>query len=678
MPASVLQIIADGGSRSSDFLNYLSPFFIVVFTMANYIELFFEYLKPVFIPAGVLIFLLISIWALIRSKGREKGAIYLYFSICAGIGGFGLLINRYPTAGLILLLVAAVSAGISSRLSSPLKQESNSRNNLSFRLYLFLILFFSLLVYLYRLDSIPPSTNGYEVSSGISALQLIHKVKPGISEMLWKYLDRTYAGSPTSPFFIYFTAGLFQVFGGGLLTLRIGGVFWGLISLLMFYFLIKALFNRRLALLTILIAATLPWFMSVARLGTYSSLSMAYFLAVIYLFTRGLQGKFLHFLLAGALFSLITYFYLPVKILIPLLILLWFHSLIIDKSSLLKNILGILFFLGAYSVLSILLGNPIFSRLVGVVSRNAFIGNLPQQSGFNPVGALNDLYEKAGNIFYNLFFRSHEFVYPYSHGPLVNRGVLLLAGLGLGWSVSRWKGRGYFLLLTGVTATFLPVLLCNPLPNNQATVRRCFLAAPFLACLAAIILEVFLNKTASIWKKYGSVLGRIAVGFFLISSTLLNLNHYFNAPPYPFGETLWEFRKIARELLQRGYRLEVVHGHPYFEHYLREVVDFEAWLQTGQIYSFYTWDGPRRNPEIPQVESIIKNPICRHWPSDCLGKALQSTTTEKRAFLILLEYPYEGLSSPTRIRSFDPQARVTKIKSRAGRTIGFLYLPKLQ
>ena len=50
----------------------------------------------------------------------------------------------------------------------------------------------------------------------------------------------------------------------------------------------------------------------------------------------------------------------------------------------------------------------------------------------------------------------------------------------------------------------------------------------------------------------------LAVGLFLISSTLLNLNHYFNSRPYPFGETLWEFRKIAGELLRDEFSQEAV------------------------------------------------------------------------------------------------------------------------
>lgn len=675
MSIFTIEIIAGAGGREAGLLAFLSPLFTGLFTAADYLELFFISINPEIIVASIVTLLLISIWALIKSRGKKKGVIFLYFSIGTGLGGFALLINRQPTYGLISLMIAAGIAGISARFLSPLARKQIGRKSSSRRIWFFFILVFALITCFYRLDSIPASTTAFEVSSGMSALQLIHKVKPGISKMLWSYMDRTYAGSPTSPFFVYFTAGLFQIFGVGLLTIRIVGAFWGLMSLVMLYLLINDLFDQRLALLATLLTAILPWFLSVARLGSYPSLSLTYFLAVLILFMRGIWGKYFYLIPAGVLFSLITYFYLPVKVLIPLLILLWLHSLLINKQSFRKNILGIFIFLAAYSAISLLIGNPVFRGLLGVASRNTFVGSPMVQPGFNLIWALTDLYLKASAIFYILFYRAHELFYPYPHGPLVNRGILLLAGLGFGWSIRRWKERGYFLLSICVVAAFLPVLLVTPQTNSQDTARRCFLAAPFIASLAAIILGAVLNGTASIWRRAGPALGRTAVGIFIISSALLNLNRYFNSPPYPFGGALWEFQKAAGELFQQGYRLEVIHGHPYVEYNLREVVDFEAWVKTGQIYSFYAWDGPRRIPEQPRVESIVEKPICRHWPSDRLEEALRSAATENSAVIMFLEYPYEARSSPARIHSFDPRARVTMIKDQKNRTIGFQYLP---
>lgn len=667
----LILLLADySSSQGNDALYFLSPLFNAIFRAANSLNSLALLYRPVIIPVSLILIFSAGIIPLIHKRPGRWGLFLLFSGLAIAFTGNILLLSGSRTTGLIFYLAAMLMAGGAAIFPIPSSAKVEKSEGGIYRIGLPLIIIFALLTGFYRLTSIPAQVSGYEANSGLSAIQLIQNPHSNYSEILWPAMERSYSGSTTSPFFIYSLAGLFKVSSINLLVLRSAGVFWGLVSLALLYLLIKDLFGEGTALLSTFLTSVSPWFLSFTRLGNFTSMSLCYFLLVLFLFCRALNGRLIYFLLTGAILSLFSYFYIPIKIIFPILALLSFLGLFRNREKMTRLLFGLGLLIGAFLLFSLPSGNP-FTHIGGVSIKHHFIGSSYPDPGFSLIIAIRDLYVNLSTLLYNLFYRSRPFLFPFPMTSLVNRGVFLMAMLGLGWSIGRSKSRNYFFLPAIFFMGLLPSLLLSPRVSEQPVARRCFLLAPVMASLAAIFLSAALNALKGVWRRKGSMIGLTVISILLLGTALSNLNRYFNIPVHPGFTIKRTFADHCVNLLKEGYYLEIGQS----DLHLRSLIDFLSYSQTRQLTNYYYFVGINSGHGL-KYSPLEDNPLYHYWTIDEFTTVLQTTATSSRKTAIVFENETLTGMRPLlmKIREFNPQAFIEPIKGPEDRIIGFQYL----
>jgi len=448
------------------------------------------------------------------------------------------------------------------------------------------------------------------------------------------------------------------------------GVFWGLASLIMLYLIIKDLFGDRVALLSAFLTSVSPWFLSFTRLGNFASMSLFYFLLALFLFNRALNGKLIYFLLTGAILSLFSYFYIPIKIIFPIIALLSFHRLLQSRGEMARFLLGLGLLIGTFLLFCLPSGNP-FAHITGVSVKNHYIGSAYNNTGFSPIVAVKDLYANLSTLFYNLFYRSRPILFPFPLTSLINRGVFLMAILGIGWSIGRIKLRNYFFLPVIFLMGLLPSLLLSPRFSEQPIARRCFLLAPVMASLAGVLLIAILDTLKIVWRRTGYLIGLVGIAIFLMATALSNLNRYFNIPVQPGFMVKRTFADHCVKLLKEGYHLEIGES----DLHLRSLIDFLSYPQTRQLTNYYYFVGINSGHGL-KYKPLRENPPYRYWPIEKFESILQASAATAIKTAVVFENETLSGMRPLlmEIREFNPQASIDPIKDPEGRIIGFQYL----
>lgn len=658
-------------------LYFFTPFYHALFRFAGFLTAAFSALSGILIPGGAVVLISFGGIALFRSRPKKPLTTACFFSLGLAVLGYGFLLGGLKITGLLICFLAVTGMGISGIISSSSPAGNGPKTPFRHRIWLFLIIIFALINCFYRIESIPYHLSGWEVSTGISVLQLQHGSQPDYGKLLWSSMERSLDGGPACPFSVYFLAILFKLFGTSILVVRSAGVVWGLLSLIFLYQMIKNLLGPRTALLATFLTSVSPWFLSIARYSGYISLSLCYVLLVLFVFLRGVrEGRAWCLLATGGLAALFSFFYLPVKAIFPILALVWLHSLFFIRRPFLKNTIMAGGFLAGFFLVSLSLGNP-FPKLGGVSMPHIFLGSPPHQPGFSLAVALADLKYNSLRLFYNLFYRSHSIEFPAPQTWLIERGVLLLSMLGLGWCAGRWKKTPYFFLAIASVLPLLPIFMVSSRFYGQPLARRCFILAPFMATLAAVSLDAIWDLISEAGKGIGRMTGRTAITFLVAGLTVLGLTHYFNTPAHPGLAVKRAFVERCLHLLDKGYYLEIAQS----DYHLRELLDFLSYPMTQRLYTCYPYMGSRYNRLVTLAESmdyhsIGKNPFYRLWSVPDFKERLRTIASSGRKAAILLEneFPYENRPVLMDIISLDPQARIEPIKNREGWIIGFQYL----
>ena len=660
------------GRRS---LYFCAPFYNLLFTISRSISSALAASASILIPAGTGLLILLGSIIFFKSRRKYAAIAYLFFSMGLVVLSYGLLSGDHITAGLIISILAMIGMGAAAIFSSSIPSGNSGGTSIRSGIILSLILIFTLINCFYRLEIHPYHLSGWEVSGGISVIQLTGGDHPEYAKLLWSSLERPLNGSPACPFFVYHLALLFKLFGMSILVIRSTGIFWGVVSLIILYQLVKDLFSPRTALLAVFLTSVSPWFLSITRYGGYLTLSLCYLLLVLFLFLRGVGGRGRWYLpAAGGLTALFSYFYLPVKILFPLLALIWIHSLFFTHRTFLKKIIGIGGFFIGFFLISLILGNP-FPKMGGAAMPNIFIGSPPGDPGFNLTVALDDLKQNSVRLFYNLFYRSHSVEFPAPQALLIEHGVLLLSMLGLGWCVGRWKNTPYFFLILGAILPLLPVLIISSRMYDHPLARRGFLIMPFLTTLAALTLNNILNSLDGLGKRSGRITGAVVCTLLLTTFTVGGLKRYFTTPAHPYLAVKRAFVERCLQLMDRGYYLEIAES----DYHLRELLDFLSFPMTGQLYTYYPYPGDRythtgRVSDITNYRTIGESPFYNFWaPADFNKTLSRAGVKEKAAILLENEFPYETRPLLMEIRKFDPLALIEQIRNK-DQVIGFQYL----
>ncbi|MDI6784335.1 MAG: glycosyltransferase family 39 protein, partial [bacterium] len=126
---------------------------------------------------------------------------------------------------------------------------------------------------------------------------------------------------PREPFFLYFIALLYPFFGVSAFTLRLAAAIIGSITVIVFYYFIRSLFDNRIAILASFLLATAKWHLVFSRLSFRTILTPLLLILVCYFLFRAFQErKKIWYILTGVCLGIGMYTYLAFR-LVPLLVL---------------------------------------------------------------------------------------------------------------------------------------------------------------------------------------------------------------------------------------------------------------------------------------------------------------------------------------------------------------------
>lgn len=163
---------------------------------------------------------------------------------------------------------------------------------MSMRIYaaLFIIIFLAFSLRFYKVTGIPPALNWDEVSIGYNAYSIL---KTGKDE--WKQFFPVHFkayGEYKLPVQIYLSIPGIYFFGLNELGIRITPVVYGTLTVLIIFFLGKALFqNAAAGLVSAFLLAVSPWHIQLTRASFESSLATFFVTLGIWLLVKGFKGK---------------------------------------------------------------------------------------------------------------------------------------------------------------------------------------------------------------------------------------------------------------------------------------------------------------------------------------------------------------------------------------------------
>ncbi len=373
---------------------------------------------------------------------------------------------------------------------------------------LLLILFFSFLLRVYRLDQNPPSLNWDEVSHGYNAYSIW---KTGRDEWGARFplIFRAY-GDYKLPLYIYLTAPLVGIFGLNAYSVRLISVLSGLGLVAITYFMAKKITrNDLLSLLAAFLTAVSPWSLFVSRAALEANLGAFLFAVGMYFWLDWLEeasrvGKLT---LAVLFWGLSLYAYNSARVLVPLFFVISVFLFWRRKISLKKGMISLLF--------GLIFLIPLLGQFLNRSGQARFeLVNLTDQGAVNQIIALrgsSPLPKPVARVLYNrptffifyalrgylsnlspkyLFFRGgshYQFSFPNHELVYLVAAPFLLLGLIL----ALFKGEQKEKVLA---AWFLLAFIPSAITRDAPHVLRSILVLPSPMILTVLGLGAIENK----------------------------------------------------------------------------------------------------------------------------------------------------------------------------------------
>lgn len=273
------------------------------------------------------------------------------------------------------------------------------------KILLILIVFLGAVLRLYQLGKTPISLEWDEVAIGYDAYSIL---KTG-RDQFGKFLPNNFRSLDDykPPLYEYATVPAVAIFGLTEFAVRVPSAFFGIIAVVLTYFLVLEIFPEKkrkerylIALLSAFFLGISPWHLQFSRAAFETNLSVTVTLAAVILFLKGISGRPKMFILSAVFFGLALFSYHSTRVVTPLLLLslfLLFHKRLPAK----KIILSFLFIYGIF----------LYFFLPIATSKEAqirfFVTNDLQSEKFQSESARNILQdsqigaELVGKIFHN-------------------------------------------------------------------------------------------------------------------------------------------------------------------------------------------------------------------------------------------------------------------------------------
>lgn len=219
----------------------------------------------------------------------------------------------------------------------------------------YLLLIIVILAFLLRflfLGSNPPSLTWDETAWGYNAYAI------GIDgkDEFGKFLPLTYIesfGDFKPPVYMYLSVLPIKIFGLNEFSVRFASAFFGVLSVLVTYYLVLEIFGKKqdnLALISAFILAISPWHIMLSRAAFEANVASFFVLLGMYLFLKSVNGKSYLFIFSVISFVLSMYTFNSPRIVVPVLVVIlcfvYFKILVKNlKTIIIAGIFGILLFL---------------------------------------------------------------------------------------------------------------------------------------------------------------------------------------------------------------------------------------------------------------------------------------------------------------------------------------------
>ena len=399
----------------------------------------------------------------------------------------------------------------------------------------------------YKLGDIPGSLNWDEVSWGYSAYSILTTGEDEYGRFMPTSFEAL--GDFKQPFYVYSELIPIKIFGLTPFSTRFPSAFFGTLSVLFVYFLVKDFFRNTgkekrfgkldpeiLAVFSAFFFAVSPWSIQFSRVAYEANTALFFIISGIWAFVKGFEGaKWKWFFLGTFLISISSYTYHSSKVFVPL-----FFAFLLIYAFFLKRIPKkilfalLLFFVSINSIWLLDSRTTQRGRSVLFVS-NQYLMEIPAREA---VYDLNNNYpgtffHKRPIVFFNKYvenYLSHfnpvwlfsrgdqERHHPPETGLLypINLPFILL---GVFFLLYRFK-RKYLIMFTWLLMAPVASALAIDSPNAS----RSMLMLPVLEILAAIGLLFFLENILSIKHRF---LG-IQIKYFIPIIPLLFFIFYFS------------------------------------------------------------------------------------------------------------------------------------------------------
>jgi len=382
-------------------------------------------------------------------------------------------------------------------------------------LILLLILLLALFMRSFRLGEMPPGVYLDEADNAVWSLRFL--------EMPYSPFTEQRHGNGTMPFQLLGLS--LRIFGITPVVLRAFDVPVGLLTVLVFYFLAREMFGVRAAQIGTAFLAVSRWHVHFSRVAFLDNLQVPLFEALVVLFLwRGLRsGRRLDYVFAGLSFGLGFHTYLGYRV-FPLVVGLYLlHAVFSRRGSLRTQLAGLLVF----AVATLMTLSPL--GLYAVQRPQVFVRRAEAASVLLDIEREGSYQPLVENIRKSLLMYNRQGDPRPRHNlpdePMLDGLSAIFFGLGLGYSVLRWRNDRYFLLLAWLFVGLLPGILslADSNPHSLRTLGN--------------VPAVFLLLAASwdrAWATYTSLLqGKArrylvgAVGVLLAASLWANFYTYF-------------------------------------------------------------------------------------------------------------------------------------------------------
>lgn len=418
---------------------------------------------------------------------------------------------------------------------------------------LFVIVLLAFFLRFYKVTEIPPSLNWDEVSIGYNAFSILRTGKDEWNQSFPVHF-KAY-GEYKLPVQIYASIPGIYFFGLNELGVRITPVIYGTLTVLVMFFLGRAIFASQMAgLVAAFLLGVSPWHIHLTRASFESSFATFWITLGIWFLVKGFKSqKWL--VIAMIPFALSIFTYNSARIFTPLFLL---SVLIIYRKKLLEFKKILFFSLLLFIILLAPLIPFIFSgeriaryKLVSITDDPGFILRINENRGFSklhpPLPRL--IHNKVTHVtfYFTRNYIAHftpQFLFisgaPHKQHHVQNIGELylfqapfLLLGL---YALFALKNKFKGLLFGWVLLAFVPVSVTN---DSIPHALRTLIAVPFYQLVSAFGFLVFIN-----WIKKYSLVIKIIFGVSLTVILPISLgyylNQYYKIYPYKYSRD-WQY-----------------------------------------------------------------------------------------------------------------------------------------